>query len=112
MRLVDGICKIVAQLLDDFLDAIKFFCAGKIPDDTFKAIQPISLEVEEVGERGKDAYSSAPTFLLSYSLSLSARWILGSILVVTFSDGHDLTSNVVYMLFRWWSWFCMVVVLL
>lgn len=100
MRLMDGICKVVAQLLNNFLDAVKFFGGGEIPDDTFEAIQVVSFEVEEVevGERGKDAYSSAPTFLLSYSLSFSARWMLGSILIVGFSDGHGLASEVLYML--------------
>lgn len=56
MRLMDGICKIVAQLLNNFLDAIKFLRRGEIPDNTFEAIQHVSFGVEEVGgERGKDA---------------------------------------------------------
>jgi hypothetical protein len=36
MRLMDCISIVVAQLLDDFLDPLKFFSRSKISDDSFK----------------------------------------------------------------------------
>jgi hypothetical protein len=36
MRLMDGISIVVAQLLDDLLDPVKFFGGSKISDDSFK----------------------------------------------------------------------------
>jgi hypothetical protein len=76
MRLVDGVGIVVTQLLDDFFDPIEFLGCCKISNDPFQATDIVNMVrflwsfVEDV-----EAYSNAPTFRLSYSLSFRARWI-------------------------------------
>lgn len=73
MRLVDSVSIIVAKLLYDLLDLFKFFSCSEISNDTLKTVNFVSLVLNR---EGFQAYSRAPTFRLSYSLSFKARWML------------------------------------
>jgi hypothetical protein len=69
---------LIAQLLNDLLDPVKFLCSSEIPNNTLetaRASAALKLYASEI-----DAYSRAPTLRLSYNLSFKARWMLWSIM--------------------------------
>jgi hypothetical protein len=49
MRLMDGISKVVAKLLDNLLDSIKFLCGTKISNDTLEAADMVSIDLVNLG---------------------------------------------------------------
>ena len=42
---MDGVSKVVAKLLDNLLDSVKFLCGSKISNDTLEAVDKVSIDL-------------------------------------------------------------------
>jgi hypothetical protein len=74
MGLVDGIRKIVAQLLDDFLDPLKLFGGGQISNYTLEAIDSSAVSRRRGPQRlGRDVLEGAD---LSFVIELVVQGAL------------------------------------
>lgn len=45
MRLMDGVSKVIAKLLDDLLNLIELLCSSMIANDTFEAVNIVSMNM-------------------------------------------------------------------
>lgn len=46
---MNGISKVIAKLLDDFLDSIKLLGGSKISNDTLEAVDIVSIDLVDLG---------------------------------------------------------------
>lgn len=93
MRLVNGVCVFIAELVEDSSDPIVVLGCNKLSDDPFEPVVGCEYKRPTAAQMGAErgmTYSRAPCFRLSYSLSLRSRCTLVSMSIFSVRPkGHN-----------------------